>query len=465
MLKECVGLSFSLMHADQIDEALKMLKEKKFDVVLLDLNLPDSQGLGGVEIITAQEPGVPVIILTGLDDETLGIQAMRKHAGDYLVKGQINSNILVRSIRYAIERKRAEETLKASEEKYRTLVESSTDAIFMLDKERKIVSSNQAFNNLFGFDKNEVEGKSIRIIHPSDESFNAFGDLAYPIINKTGFFRIEWALMHKDGRVFPVETVNSTIKSSDGSITGYVGIARDITERKKMEQELKIANRDLEAFSYSVSHDLKAPLLNIAALTKLLQKAISGALDKKAQQYLTLLQESAKQMEDLIDDFLAFSRISHVEIHKAPINMEELIKGVLPVFQTETKGRDIVWKINPLPEVYGDSSMLRLVFTNLISNALKFTRPRQRTLIEIGCGLSGDHDTVFFVRDNGVGFDMKYVDKLFGVFQRLHSYKEFKGTGIGLANVQRIIQRHGGRVWAEGAVNEGATFYFSLPKK
>jgi PAS domain S-box len=356
------------------------------------------------------------------------------------------------SMRDARERKKAEEALKASEEKYRTLVESSTDAIFRLDQERKIISCNQAFYHLFGFDKNEMEGKSVRIIYPSDESFKTIGDLAYPVIDQKGFCRIEWNCMRKDGTVFPVEMVISAIKSPDGVTTGYVDIVRDIAERKKMEQDLKLANRELESFSYTVSHDLHAPLLNIAGFATLLQKSASGTLNEKNQQYLTLIQESAKRMEDLINDLLGFSRIGHVEMQKVPTSLEQLTKEVSDTFQPETKGRDITWKISPLPEVYGDPSMLRVVLTNIISNALKYTRPRQQTVIEIGCGLAGDKETVIFVRDNGVGFNMESVDKLFGVFQRLHSAKEFEGTGIGLATVQRIIQRHGGRVWAEGAV-------------
>src|SRR4030042_4793172 len=368
-------------------------------------------------------------------------------------------------MRNARERKKTKETLKASEEKYRTLVESSTDAIFRLDQERKIISCNQAFYHLFGFDKNEMEGKSVRIIYPSDESFKTIGDLAYPVIDQKGFFRIEWNCMRKDGTVFPVEMVISAIKSHDGVTTGYVDIVRDITERKKMEQEIKLANRELESFSYTVSHDLRAPLLNIAGFAKLLQKSASGTLNEKSQRYLTLIQESAKRMEDLINDLLGFSRIGHVEMQKGPTRLVKLTKEVLDTFQPETKGRDISWKISPLPEVYADPSMLRMVLTNIISNALKYTHPRQQTVIEIGCGLAGGKETVIFVRDNGVGFNMESVDKLFGVFQRLHSAKEFEGTGIGLATVQRIIQRHGGRVWAEGAEDEGATFYFSLPKK
>ena len=379
---------------------------------------------------------------------------------------QLKGNSMGKNIKNDVrERKKAEGALKASEEQYKAVVESSTDAIFRLDLERKIISCNQSFYHMFGFEKNEMEGKSVRIIYPSDESFKTLGSLVYPSIDQKGFCRIDWNCMRKDGTVFPVEMVVSAIKSPDGVTTGYVDIVRDISKRKKMEQDLMLANRELESFSYTVSHDLHAPLLNIAAFAKLLQKSASGTLSEKSQRYLTLIQESVKRMENLINDLLGFSRIGHVDIQKATTSLEQITREVLNTFQPETEGRDIIWKVSPLPDVFGDPSMLRVVLTNLISNALKFTRPRRQTVIEIGCGLAGGKETVIFVRDNGVGFNPESVDKLFGVFHRLHSAEEFEGTGIGLATVQRILERHGGRVWAEGAVNEGATFYFSLPNK
>lgn len=174
--------------------------------------------------------------------------------------------------------------------------------------------------------------------------------------------------------------------------------------------------------------------------------------------------ESAKRMGTLIDDLLAFSRVGRAEIQKTTVSLKQIASEALSEVRKETGERDIVWKMGELPNVNGDRSMLRLVFVNLVSNAVKFTRARPDAEIEIGCADGNQHETVFFIRDNGVGFDMKYVNKLFGVFQRLHRTEEFEGTGIGLATVQRIIHRHGGRVWAEGLINGGATFYFSLPK-
>jgi signal transduction histidine kinase len=235
-------------------------------------------------------------------------------------------------------------------------------------------------------------------------------------------------------------------------------------ELAKRAAELEATNNELESFAYSVSHDLRAPLRHMVGYSELLQKQASSLLDEKSQRFIRTILDSGKRMGNLIDDLLAFSRIGRAETKKTEVDLEQLVKEVVAEIGQDTKGRDIAWKIGALPVCYGDRSMLRLVVVNLVSNAVKFTRMRSPAEIEIGCVERNKREVEVFVRDNGAGFDMQYVDKLFGVFQRLHLPEQFEGTGIGLATVQRIIHRHGGKVWGEGAVDQGATFYCSLPK-
>jgi len=233
---------------------------------------------------------------------------------------------------------------------------------------------------------------------------------------------------------------------------------------KERTAQLEQSNNELEAFAYSVSHDLRAPLRHVEGFVELLKKHASKRLDEKSQRFLNNISLSTEKLGMLIDDLLAFSRMGRAEMAKTQVDLKQVVNEVRWEFEPETKGRKVTWNIGKMDKIYGDPSLLRQVVANLISNAIKFTRPRKEAHIEIGDLNSNDKESVIFIRDNGVGFDMNYSHRLFGVFQRLHSADDFEGTGIGLANVKRIINRHGGRVWAEGAVDNGATFYFSLPK-
>jgi PAS domain S-box-containing protein len=285
---------------------------------------------------------------------------------------------------------------------------------------------------------------------------------------------------HKGRHLWIRTTAHPVYK--EGEILRLIGNVVDITERKaaetkirqlneELEQrvldrtaELEAANKELEAFAYSVSHDLRAPLRHIDGFMGLLQKTMETELDGQSRYYMDAISDSASKMGQLIDDLLSFSRMGRHALSVQPVDLGTLAHEVIRELEPDAAGRDLDWRIGDLPAVSGDASLLRMVLANLIANALKFTRPREKARIEIGSQSGQEAETVIYVRDNGVGFDMTYADKLFGVFQRLHRAEDFEGTGIGLANVRRIIARHGGRVWAEGEVNNGATFYLSLPQ-
>jgi signal transduction histidine kinase len=227
--------------------------------------------------------------------------------------------------------------------------------------------------------------------------------------------------------------------------------------------QLEEAGRELEAFSYSVSHDLRAPLRHIAGFVDLLRNELGEAVSQKSKRFLGIIEDSARQMGQLIDELLVFSKMGRVEMQKSIVNTNQLVAETIAGLEPETQNRNIIWKIGTLPDFRGDPAMLRQVFINLLSNAIKYSRTRNPACIEVGHEIL-ENEIVIFVRDNGVGFDMQFANKLFGVFQRLHQADEFEGTGIGLANVRRIVQRHGGRTWAEAKVDEGATVYFTMPK-
>jgi PAS domain S-box-containing protein len=364
----------------------------------------------------------------------------------------------------------AERTQQAS------LLNLTHDTIFVRDMSDVITYWNRGAEELYGWSPEEAIGKSshelLWTVFPSP-----LEDIRAEFL-RTGRWEGELKHTKADGTEVVVASRWALRRDELERPAAIMETNNDITERKRREQEiqslnqelarrsteLEAINKELEAFAYSVSHDLRAPLRHIAGFTELLQKKAPSDLDEKSKHYILMMLDSAKRMGNLIDDLLAFSRIGRAETQKTLFSLTQLVREALSEVRQDAEGRNIAWKVASLPDFYGDRSMLRLVLFNLFSNAIKFTRTRTQAEIEIGCADGNSDDLVVFVRDNGVGFDMKYVNKLFGVFQRLHQASEFEGTGIGLATVQRIIHRHGGKVWAEGAVDGGATFYFSAPK-
>ncbi len=509
---------YNVYPASDGDLALEFVRSTLPHLILLDIRMPGMDGLEVCRRLKADERtrAIPVIFISILEDEGDKVKGFQAGAVDYITKpfqadevlarvrihlhlreltGHLEQKVTERTealhkanlqLRHELaERKHVEAALRQSETLLNATQRLAKIGGWQWDIEKQISFWTEETYRIHGFEPQAPMQASTDFI---DRSLACYDPADRPVISAAfqrcaqqgDGYDLEFPFTSADGQRKWIRTT-ATAGREQGRIVRVVGNIMDITERRRAEEELarhrdhleelvrertaelEATNKELEGFSYSVSHDLRAPLRHIHGFLELLQQTVGTAIDEQGWHYMDNISDATQKMGRLIDELLSFSRMGRHALSFRKVALAEVVRDILRECEPDTAGRSIDWRIGDLPVVSGDETMLRTALADLISNALKFTRSRQTAQIEIGSSPGQNSEAVIFIRDNGVGFDMAYADKLFGVFQRLHHEEEFEGTGIGLANVRRIIARHGGRVWAEGTIDQGATFYFSLP--
>ncbi len=500
LFSECAPGSFELRCVALLSKGFAILESEEIDIILLDLSLPDSQGFETFIRVHDRTPEIPIIILTGFDDETLAIKAVKEGAQDYLAKGHVSRHLLARAARYAIERKRTEEALRkvrdelelrvqertaelesaneelrceiaerhraeeailVSEEKYRCLFEESRDSIAIITRAGEFLDINQAGLDLFGYTRSELMTKNISQLYVRPSDRKKYKEQ----IEREGSLR-DYALrfLKKNGQEMDC-VLTSTLKySKDGNILGYQGIFRDVTEQKQMEEALQKSSEKIKLFAYSVSHDLKSPAISVYGLTKLLYKQYNESLDGKGQTYCEQILKSSEQIVALVEKINLYISTKEVSFLLERVNLERVLQIIKDEFSTRFSIRSIRWIVpDALPEIKADRLALLRILRNLVDNALKYGGDDLSKIV-IGCEETSLHH-IISVRDDGRGIGSEDSKNIFDLFQRKDEVKDIEGSGLGLAIVKEISEQHGGSAWVEPAPEKGSIFYVSISKR
>jgi PAS domain S-box-containing protein len=459
------------------------LEHHDWDVITSDYSMPQFSASAALALAKELRPNAPFIVVTGEQDLDRAVSLMKSGARDYIRKEELARLVptveeVMREVEVKRERQQAEHALQVSEVRYRRLFETAQDGILILDAQTgQITDVNPYLIKMLGYPRENFIGKKLwelGTFKDSEASKSTFLEL-----QTQGYIRYEdLPLEASDERRIDVEFVSNVYTVGDKKVIQCN--IRNITRRKEAEASVRRLNaeleqhlqdrtvqvdvlkKDAEKFGYSISHDLRAPLRRIAGFAKAMEEDYAGKLDSEGQQFIQNICASTENMSVLLDALMEVAHFSRSQLRRQPVDLTALVRRVVAALQQSAPDRKLEFVVAPGVTTTGDVRLLQKVVENLLSNACKFTVNRIPARIEFGVAPQSDGTVAYFVRDNGVGFDMAYADRLFGVFQRLHSTKEFPGTGIGLATVERIVRLHGGRVWAEGAENISATFYFTL---
>jgi len=454
------------------NEALKVALNQEIDLILLDVQMPGMDGFEVAQILKSNKRTreTPIIFVSAeLKEHKFVMKGFEEGAIDYLYK-PLNPEITEAKVAVLLQLHRQRRELiekNRTLENYALLINNSADLICIINAATlQIEEVNNAVYPLLGYNVEEIRGTLLHDLL-AEEDRSKVEQLQHDQRNTFSFearihtkdktpLCFSWNIVHKHGLWFANGRDITRQKNADAEIRQLnVNLKKNVTE-------LELTNKELESFSYSVSHDLRAPLRSINGYSQMIQDDHASQLTDEVKRMLNVISRNAKRMGVLIDDLLAFSRMGRKEVVGLLIDFNKLVEPVIADLE-KSRDKPVAITVKELHPAQGDPALLSQVFVNLISNAIKYSGKKENPQVEIG-SIEKDDEYIYYVKDNGAGFDMQYAHKLFGVFQRLHSNEEFEGTGVGLAIVQRIVVKHGGRVWAEGRVNEGATFYFSLPK-
>lgn len=477
-LSERFGDSCRLHETPTLDAGLRWLDSQRPDLILLDLSLPDSQGLDTFFSVHAHAPDTPVVILSGRDDDEFALDAVRAGAEDYLAKQHADSVALARSMRHAVERRKVEHALRESEARYRTIVETAGEGVLRVDAHRVVRFVNGRMANLLSLPASAMLGRRFEELVGADDeqAVVAFLSVCVPGAQRTmqvRFLREDgsevWTLMSAGSvHAYGSESFDTVIMLSD--ITGRVLAERELVRLTgELEQrvarrtaQLESANAELTQFNQAIAHDLRTPLNAIVGFATLLEQDPGVALSPRARHQLEMVQRGATDMGDLVSAMLALSQVGRTAFRRQALDLSDMAHGVLAQLQAAEPARVVEVHIDPGVTAKGDPALVRDVMLNLLGNAWKYTGRTAAPWIRFGLAPGGGDEPVFVVQDNGVGFDMKDAELLFQPFHRLASSAGFEGTGVGLATVRRIVERHGGRIWAESRPGERTSFFFTL---